>query len=306
MEKRLTTIRPAALFDFDLTAGQHVYGQGRCATDVFADGVYRRLLDLRGRLVLASAWSVGSIESPELAVELQGDGLGDDETEAATQQVAHLLGTGHDLAPFYGVAGGDTGLGPIVRQYRGLHPAHTASVFEALVLAVLGQQISANVARVIRALLVESYGPSRSFEGVTYHAFPRPEDLAELTVEQLREMKLSGRKAEYILGIAQAALESSAWGMDSLHDMADDEVIRKIVELRGVGAWTAQWVLVRALGRPDALPLGDLALRRVVSRLYFDGAEIDDAQLESFARRWSPWRSYATVYLFTALRNGLV
>ena len=306
MEKRLTTIRAAAPFDFDLTAAQHTYGQGRCATDVLSDGVYRRLLDLRGRLVLASAWSVGSVDSPELAVELQGDRLGAGDVEAATGLVARLLGSDHDLVPFYRIAGADASLWPIVRQYRGLHPAHTSSVFEALVLAVLGQQISANVARVIRALMIESYGPSRSYDGVTYYAFPRPEDLAGLTVEQLREMKLSGRKAEYILGIAQAVLEPSPWGMDSLRDMADEQVTRKIEELRGVGAWTAQWVLIRALGRPDALPLGDLALRRVVSRLYFEGAEIDDAQLECFARRWSPWRSYATVYLFTALRNGLV
>jgi DNA-3-methyladenine glycosylase II len=72
-----------------------------------------------------------------------------------------------------------------------------------------------------------------------------------------------------------------------------------------VGKWTAQWVLVRALGRPDALPLGDLALRRVVSRLYFQGETIDDPQLEEFSQRWSPWRTYATVYLFTALRAGM-
>ena len=72
-----------------------------------------------------------------------------------------------------------------------------------------------------------------------------------------------------------------------------------------MGQWTAQWVLIRSLGRPDALPLGDLALRRAVSKLYFGGDEINDSQLEEFSRRWSPWRTYATVYLFTALRQGM-
>ena len=304
MEKLLTTINPTAPFNFELTASQHTHSQGRCATDTLTDGVYRRLLDLDGRLILSSAWSVGSVESPELAVELQAHRLEPEDVEAATKQVAWLLGAGHDLTPFYRLAREDPGLGPIVQRYPGLHPAHTASVFEALILAVLGQQISSNVARIIRALLIETYGPRESFNGDTYYAFPRPGTLAALTVDQLRQMKLSQRKAEYIQGIAEAALTFSSRGMESLHEMADEQVVQKVIELRGVGIWTAQWMLIRSLGRPDALPLGDLALRRVVSRIYFEGAEIDDGQLERFAQRWSPWRSYATGYLFTALRNG--
>ena len=79
-----------------------------------------------------------------------------------------------------------------------------------------------------------------------------------------------------------------------------------MVALRGVGQWTAQWVLVRALARPDGFPIGDLALRRTVAGLYFDGAEITDDELLEFSQRWSPWRSYATAYLFAALRAGRV
>ena len=86
--------------------------------------------------------------------------------------------------------------------------------------------------------------------------------------------------------------------------MTDREIVEKLTELRGVGLWTAQWALIRAVGRPDALPLGDLALRRVVSRLFMDGAECDDAQVEGIAKRWSPYRTFATVYLFNALRTG--
>jgi DNA-3-methyladenine glycosylase II len=65
-------------------------------------------------------------------------------------------------------------------------------------------------------------------------------------------------------------------------------------------------VLIRALGRQDALPLGDLALRRAVSRVFFGGEDLSDVQVDEFAARWSPWRTYATVYLFTALRGGMV
>ena len=91
--------------------------------------------------------------------------------------------------------------------------------------------------------------------------------------------------------------------LEQLAGLSDEQVARRLTELRGVGQWTAQWVLIRSLGRPDALPLGDLALRRAVSRVYFGGDEINDSQLERFSRRWSPWRTYATVYLFTAMRQ---
>ena len=92
---------------------------------------------------------------------------------------------------------------------------------------------------------------------------------------------------------------SLVWG-----SVPDREIVEKLVALRGVGMWTAQWALIRAVGRPDALPLGDLALRRVVSRLFMDGEDVNDAKVEEIAQRWSPYRTYATVYLFSALRTG--
>ncbi len=243
--------------------------------------------------------------APELVVELQSERLNSGDIELAAGQVAWLLGTGQDLMPFYQAAQDDPPLSAIVKQFHGLHLPHTASVYEALVLAILGQQIATNVARIIRTLIIETYGPTQAFDGQDFYAFPRPETLGALTVEQLRTMKLSQRKAEYVKGISQASMDNSPDGFESLHQMSDEEVVQKTVELRGVGIWTAQWVLIRALGRPDALPLGDLALRRVVSRVYFGGSEINDAQLDEFAQRWSPWRTYATVYLFTAMRSGM-
>ena len=305
LESSITTINPVAPFDFDLTAGYHTYFQGRYGSDSLTGGVYRRLLDLDGDLVLASVRSIGTVEAPELAVELQGDRLSASDISTATAQVAWLLGTAQDLMPFYFMARDDPALSSIVKRFHGLHLPHTATVFEALVLAILGQQIATNVARIIRALMIETHGPRQTFDGETYYAFPRPEILAALTVEDLRKMKLSQRKAEYVKGIAQAALDFSPKGMESLHELLDEEVVEKVVELRGVGTWTAQWVLIRALGRPDGLPLGDLALRRAVSRVYFGGKEIDDRQLNEFSQRWSPWRAYATVYLFSALRTGM-
>ena len=301
ISRNITSVAP---FDFELTAGYLTYFQGRYATDSLVDGVYRRLLDLDGQLVLASVSSLGSLEKPELSVELQGEGLTSDNVEVATDKVAWILGVGQELEPFYASAQGDPAMAAITQRFHGLHMPHTASVFEALVLAILGQQIATNVARIIRTLLIETYGPRQTIDGETYYAFPRPETLAALRVEDLRGMKLSQRKAEYVHGIACTALDDPEF-IEGLHHLDDEAVVRQITSLRGVGNWTAQWLLIRALGRPDALPLGDLALRRVVSRLYFQDEPLNDTEVEEFCRRWSPYRTYATTYMFTAMRTGM-
>ena len=304
MDRLITNLLPASPFDLELTAGYHTYFRGRYGTDSWVDGQYRRLLDLGPKLALASVRAVGTVEEPELEVELRGENLTPQDAAAGKVQVAWMLGTQQDLTPFYDLARGDPALAAICERFHGLHLPHTSSVFEALTLAILGQQIATNVARIVRTLLIETYGLRQAFDGADYYAFPRAETLATASVEDLRRLKLSYRKAEYLQGVARAARDGTG-GLDCLNEKSDEVVVQQVTQLRGVGNWTAQWVLVRGLGRPDALPLGDLALRRIVSSLYFDGEPITDEQLGPFSARWSPWRTYATVYLFTALRAGM-
>ena len=303
MDRLTVFIKPVPPFNFELTAGYHTYFQNRYGTDTMEDGVYRRLIDLDDKLVLASVRSIGTLEAPELALELQGSELSPDDVESATDRVSWLLGVDQGLAPFYELGRADQAMAGLVEQFYGLHLPHTASVFEALVLAVLGQQISTNVARIIRTLLIETFGPSAEFDGETYYAFPRPASIWASSPAELHTMKLTQRKSEYVHGLAGSALDPEM-GLECLEELTDREIVEKLVALRGVGMWTAQWVLIRAVGRPDALPLGDLALRRVVSRLFMDGEDVNDAKVEEIAQRWSPYRTYATVYLFSALRTG--
>ena len=352
-ERRHTTIRPVPPYDFALTAAYHTYFQGRSGADVFEDGVYRRLLEFDGRPALVSVRSTGRLAAPELSLELAGQGLTGQHHQQAAAQVAWMLGAGLPLTPFYERAAADPPLAGLVREFHGLHPPRTPTLFEALTLAVLGQQIAAGVARTLRRRLIETYGISAEFGGETYYAFPRPETIVAAPPEELRQLKLSGRKAEYIQNLAAAALNGPGGdaarpdeaglsgnaakpgaaelegcidkpgdvasgveaarpdstpqdGLESLAQLPDAELTARLTALRGIGHWTAQWALVRGLARPDALPLGDLALRRAVSRLYRRNAETTDAQVAETAERWRPYRTYATVYLFAALRRGMV
>ena len=304
MDRITTSTHPVAPFDFELTAGYHTYFRGRYGTDSLEDSVYGRLLDLGNKLVLVSTQSTGDREHPELSLEIQGDNLTPHDVDSASKQVMWLLGADQDLSPFYEKAQNDPEMSAIVDKFYGLHLPHTASVFEAMVLAVLGQQIATAVARIVRTLLIETYGLSQTFDQEEYFAFPRPESLHRASIEDLRALKLSQRKAEYIKGVAASAIDDSGW-LEKLQGLEDEAVVTRVTELRGVGHWTAQWVLVRALGRPDAFPSGDLALQRAISNLYFNRDKLTAEQIEEFSQRWSPFRTYATVYMFTALRAGM-
>ena len=307
METTLTTaIHPVAPYDFELTAGQPGYSRDQeFKTEDYVNGAYIRLLDLGDKVALASVQSDGTVDHPRLTIDLTGDGLTDADAARAAAQISWLLGCDQELRPFYAAAADDPILADVVGQFYGYRNTRTASVFEALVQAVMGQQIATAVARVVRNLMVQHYGVRAHIAGQPRYAFPRANALAAAAIADLRQLKLSNRKSEYIQGIAQAALNSPD-GFERLHGLPDDEVIRQLTALRGVGNWTAQWILVRALARPDGFPIGDLALRRTVAALYFNGAAITDDQLLGFSQRWTPWRSLATAYLFAALRSGRV
>ena len=141
--------------------------------------------------------------------------------------------------------------------------------------------------------------------GNTYYAFPTPEALLSAGMEGLREAKLSGRKAEYILAIASEAMAGSL-EPPAPNGLSDAEMEERFLRLRGVGKWTWHWLQIRALGRPDGFPSGALALRRIVSRLYLSDRVSSEDEVEEFSRRWSPFRSLVTTYLFAGARHGLL
>ena len=296
-------LEPTPPFDFELTAAYHTYFQARSGADTLDGGVYRRLLDLDGRLALVSVRSTGTVDEPALSVELRGEGVSEADGDHAADQLRWMLGTDQDMKPFYALAEGDPAMSGLVKEFRGLHLPRTATLFESLVLAVLGQQISASVARALRRLLIERFGARAEFDRVPYYSFPRPEAILSSSPDELRTLKLSQRKAEYVYGLAKAA---TAPDWPEVWRLPDENFTTRLTALRGIGNWTAQWAMVRGLARPDALPLGDLALRRGVSRLLRDGEPVTDAEVEALAERWRPWRSYATVYLFAAMRSGMV
>ncbi len=156
--------------------------------------------------------------------------------------------------------------------------------FMALVMSVVSQQISSKAADTVWSRLVERMG------AIT------PAALSECAVEAIQGCGLSMRKAGYIQGIAQAA-HSGQVDFAALPALSDQAVIRQLSALRGVGVWTAEMLLIFSLCRPDVVSFGDLAIRRGMMRLY--GLEtLPREQFERYCRRYSPYGSVASLYLW--------
>jgi len=182
-------------------------------------------------------------------------------------------------------------IGALVAQRPGLRIPGAWDAFECAVRAVLGQQVSVAAGRTFAARLVERSGePLRAGGAGLTHLFPTAASLAHASLEGLG---ITATRAAALKSLARAVLEHR---VD--FSAAPAAITAALAALPGIGPWTAQYVALRALGEPDAFPHGDWVLRRMAAPP--GGAVLSAHELEERARRWRPWRGYATVHLWRA------
>src|SRR4030042_4041859 len=139
--------------------------------------------------------------------------------------------------------------------------------------AITEQQISLAAARSIRERVVARFGAMVDDLPV----FPRPADIADLSLNDLRECGLSGRKAEYIINLA-GLMESGELDAEQWSALPDDELISLISSYRGFGQWTAEYILLRGLGRMDVVPAADIGIRKLIGFYFSEGKRLSEAE----------------------------
>ena len=165
--------------------------------------------------------------------------------------------------------------------------------YGALVRSIVGQQLSTKAARTIYERLTEVFG------GRT----PTPRELLEVDPELIRSAGLSRAKVAYLRDLAEH-VEDGELDLQALPELDDEEVAAQLTAIKGLGRWTVDMFLIFHLGRPDVLPVGDLGVRRAV-QVQYGLEELPDAgELERIAEAWRPWRSLASLYLWTSLDNA--
>jgi len=204
--------------------------------------------------------------------------------------VRKLLGAEFDLESFYAFAATNPVLARVVSWLPGLRPLLAPDPFEALVTSITAQQVSLHSAFSIRGRFVERLGEPAG----RVWSFPTRERVALAEEVDLVGFGFSRRKAEYVVGLARSDLD-----LDALAVLPDGEVKARLVALRGIGEWTAEWFLARHLARPRAWPVGDVALRKALAHFCGDPDEL------AARSRFEPFENLSAHYLLAALYAGV-
>jgi DNA-3-methyladenine glycosylase II len=298
--REVLLIHPTPPFRLDLTVWALRRRTGN-AIDRWDGESYRRAFAFAQTPVAVSISRAARKKGPHLAVVSDRGRAGPTVEGELRANIDRMLGLQLDLSEFYRMAADDDLIAPLVARFRGVRPPRFPSVFEGLVNAVACQQLSLEAGISLLNRLSAAHGKTTSIDGVQLHSFPHPHDLAGLTPQALRRLGFSFRKAASIIEISQAIVSGSL-DLEGLTSVPDDEAVARLTKLHGIGRWSAEYVLLRSIGRLHVFPGDDVGARNKLSRWLGLRSALDyDAVAHAVAR----WQPYAGMVYFHLLLEGL-
>ncbi len=272
---RLPVRQPFAASDVMAFVGERAIP----GTEAWDGAVYQRSLNLAGGVGLVTLVAHPDHVSARFELSAWSD------LAAAVQRVRRLLDLDSDPAAVGAALSIDPPMAQLVASAPGRRAPASVDPFETAVRAIIGQQVSVAGARTVATRIVDAVGTPLDGDRIT-RTFPTPEALAAAPDDAF---SMPGSRRDTIRRLAAAVAEGSV----ALHVGADPEAAREqLVMLRGIGPWTADYVVMRGLGHPDTFLATDLGVRHAMARLGLDG---------DGPTRWAPWRSYAVHHLWATL-----
>ncbi len=262
--------------------------------DRWEEGTYRRTLVVGAMPAQVAIRQQGAT----LTVTVTGARLPSTAQADVTAALDRLLGLHVDLRKFYRLASQEAKLDQLAQSFLGLKPPRFPSVFEALVNAITCQQLSLTVGITLLNRLTERYGLGSHSEG---RAFPRPKELANAQIRALRALGYSRSKGQALIDAARA-IQDGTFDPDGLTTMDDSDIVNRLMELRGVGRWTAEYTLLRGLGRIHQFPGDDVGAQKGLHRWLRLKRPPDYDHVRKVLRKWQP---YAGLIYFHLLLDGL-
>lgn len=271
--------------------------------DRWDGSVYRRVLPTSVKPLLLEVTQLGSSAQPRLSVRLRGDAISSSSRTMATAALERMLGIRLDLSSFYHFAADKPKLGLLAEQFQGMKPPRFLTGFECLVNAIACQQISLASGIQLLNRFAETFGqrfeePSQADPRAVQYAFPRADDMIEVDIEQLRAIGFSRHKAIAVLNLA-ALTRAGEFDLEALHVLSDQAASEALQRLRGVGRWTAEYALLRGLGRLHVFPGDDVGARNNLQQWL---EATDKLNYETVALALEQWQSVkGLIYLHLLL-----
>ncbi|OEH94434.1 DNA-3-methyladenine glycosylase family protein [Bacillus solimangrovi] len=206
-----------------------------------------------------------------------------------------------NISPFYDVAKQDRILQKFSNKYYGLRMIGIPDLFEALTWAIIGQQINLTFAYTLKKRFIEQFGKCINCEYGDFWLFPTYQTITTLEVGDLRKLQFSVRKAEYIIEIAKN-MSNGNLTKEMLLQMQGYEQIKKfLMKFRGIGAWTADYVMMRCLRHSSAFPLTDVGIHNALKLQLELDHKPSIIEIKEMMEKWKGWEAYSAFYLWRSL-----
>ena len=287
MKRDAFVLEPISPFRLDLTVWT-LRRRPDNVVDRWDGHTYRRVLPLPVGVAEVSVTQSGPPETPRLQVTVGAATLCPEVRQSVTTTLERLLGFRADLAAFYPLASRDASLGPLAQRFHGMKPPRFATIFESVITAMASQQVTKALSVLLLNRLAVGYGQTIHAGKSVAYAFPRAEDLATVSPTDLRQLGFSLQKGRAMIELARA-IALNGLDLEALTELPDEEAIEYLRGLRGVGRWSAEYVLLRGLGRTHVFPGDDVGARKNLQRWLHLVKPLDYAGVHRAVERWRPY-----------------
>jgi DNA-3-methyladenine glycosylase II len=298
MYQETGTLTPIPPFDFSKSLQfLGIFGPTKNEQTVSTHSL-TKAISIDGQTVVFQLTSIGTTEKPELEYSLfSAKPFSQAMENAVVERITFFLSLKDDLQPFYRLGRADPDFAPIIEHLYGYHQVKFLTPFENACWAVLTQRNPMKIAQQTKQALVEKYGSSLEVSGSVYWAFPEPMQIAVVDESELLKLIRNDRRTEYLVAVARAFSEADE---EFLKTASDEEVEAWLRNIKGIGEWSATFIMVRGLGRMERVPLTEARLFEAASRVYGHGEELNRDDLMRLADKYGPWQGYWAHYIRVA------
>jgi DNA-3-methyladenine glycosylase II len=257
-----------------------------------------KAISIDGQTIVFQLASIGTTEKPELEYTLfSAEPFTDAKKNAVVERITFFLSLKDNLEPFYHIGREDADFAPIIEHLYGYHQVKFLTPFENACWAVLTQRNPMKIAQKTKQTLIEKYGNSLEVNESVYWAFPEPFQIAIVDESDLLQVVRNDRRTEYLIAVARAFSEVDE---EFLKTAPDEEVEAWLRNIKGIGEWSATFIMVRGLGRMERVPLTETRLIEAASKAYGHGEDLSRNDLKRIADRYGLWQGYWAHYLRVA------
>ncbi|OJJ18709.1 hypothetical protein BKI52_24200 [marine bacterium AO1-C] len=257
-----------------------------------------KAIELQGQMVLFEVKE----EEDHLQIEVLKGHI-TDEYQLAHYYIKDWFDVDRDLRPFYDALSQDDDFAFMQTKYNGLRLMGIENLFETLGWTIIGQQINLKFAYTLKRSLVEHWGKKLTHQGQAYYIFPEPATIAALKVEDLRALKFTTRKAEYLIGVAQLFAQNQLSKSGLLALASEEKILAELLKIRGIGKWTAHYAMMKCLRTANNIPYGDTGLYTALNNLKNLGKRATIEEIDAVYASFEGWKSYLTIYLWRTLSD---